>query len=193
MDRAQVNGLAITNHDLKIDLRRADSSGEWMMKSPFADRADVALIDQVMTGLETLRTGGHHPRGRRSLRQTKLADFGLQTPRLHLQVTPKGGAASSELIFGNDTVIEGKTYLQVSGRNDVYVVGSELKKLLDKDVNAWRDHRLTELRRHRCQQAHREKLRRRTGVAAQRRPLADHQTPQLPRQRPEGQRSRFAT
>ncbi len=143
VDRSQVDGLAITNHDLKIDLRR-NSAGQWDMKSPIADRADVALIDQVMTELETMHTENTIPASEIMANKGKLQEFGLQTPRLRLQVTPRGGSPSNELDFGNDTVIEGKTYLQVAGHNEVYVISSKLKKLIDKEVNVWRDHRLTE-------------------------------------------------
>ena len=144
LDRDQVDGLTILNHDLKIDLRR-NGAGEWEMKSPIADRADVSLINQVMTDLETMHKEDTISADEIASNKSKLQDFGLQSPRLQLQVTPKGGTAANNLVFGNETAIDGKTYMQVTGRNDVYVVGSDLKKLLDKDVNAWRDHRLTEL------------------------------------------------
>ena len=114
VDRSQVDGLTITNHDLKIDLRR-NASNDWDMKSPIADRADVALINQVMTDLETMHTEDTIPAGEIASNKSKLQDFGLQAPRLHLLVTPKEGSPPTELVFGNDTVIEGKTYLQVAG------------------------------------------------------------------------------
>ena len=140
-DRNQIDGLTITDHDRKIELAR-DADHKWLLKSPVADRADQNLIDQVMTSLEILRkedvlTGKDASKG-------KLAEYGLQAPRERLLMTAHGGH-QTEALFGNETVIEGNTYLQLQGLAEVFVVGDELKKLLGKDVNAWRDHRVTDL------------------------------------------------
>lgn len=140
-DRNQIDGLTITDHDRKIELVRG-ADNRWQLKSPVADRADQNLIDQVMTNLEILRkedvlTGKDVGKG-------KLAEYGLQAPRERLLITAHGGH-QTEALFGNDTVISGNNYLQLTGLPDVFVVGDELKKLLGKDVNAWRDHRVTDL------------------------------------------------
>lgn len=141
LDRNQIDALTITDHDQKIELTRG-ADNKWLMKSPVADRADQDLIDQVMTNLEILRK--EDTLSGKDVGKGKLADFGLQTPRERLVVTAHGGH-TTEFLFGNETVLDGKTYLQLAGVDDIYVVGDELKKLLGKDVNAWRDHHLTNI------------------------------------------------
>lgn len=140
-DRNQVDGLVVTDHDTKIDLHRGESN-HWNMRAPVADRADGPLIEEVMTDLESMRKVDTITAS--FLSKTKLADYGLQTPREKLAVTDNKGK-TTEFLFGNETAIEGKVYLQVTGGGDVFVVNDDLKKLLQKDVNSWRDHRLTNL------------------------------------------------
>ena len=140
-DRNQVDGLVITDHDAKIDLHRGEEN-HWKMLAPVADRADGPLIEEVMTDLESMRKVDTIAAD--TISKTKLADYGLQTPREKLAVTDHKGK-TTEFLFGNETAIEGKVYLQVTGGGDVFVVNDDLKKLLQKDVNSWRDHRLTNL------------------------------------------------
>ena len=140
-DRNQIDGLTILDHDQKIELVRAKDN-KWQVKSPLSDRADQNLVDQVLTNLEVLRKDDTI--SGKDLGKGKLADYGLQTPRERLVITAHGGH-TTEADFGNETIFAGKTYLQLVGTPDVLVVGDELKKLLGKDVNAWRDHRLTDL------------------------------------------------
>ncbi len=140
-DRNQIDALTLTDHDQKIELVRG-TGNKWTVKSPVTDRADQSLVDQVMTNLEILRwddriSGPDVPKG-------KLSDYGLQSPRARLLITAHGGHPT-EVLFGNETVIDGKTYLQLAGLGDVYVVNDELKKLVGKDLNSWRDHRLTDI------------------------------------------------
>ena len=140
-DRNQIDGLTITDHDRKIELVR-NKDNRWSIKSPVIDRAEQSLIDQVMTNLEILRKDDTIPG--KDVSKSKLTDYGLQSPHERLLITANGGH-TTEADFGNETVLDGKTYLQVAGTSDVLVVSDELKKLLGKDVNAWREHRLTDL------------------------------------------------
>jgi hypothetical protein len=144
VDRAKIDGLVITNHDLKVDLRR--QGAHWSMKSPLADSADQALIDEVMTDLEMMRKDETISASQIESHKDELQAFGLQSPKVQLAISEQGAAKPTTLAFGNDTPVENKTYVQVGGTTgDVFVVGDELKKLLEKDVNAWRDHRLTDI------------------------------------------------
>ena len=143
-DRNQVDALTVTNHDTKIDLSRGEAN-HWKINAPVADRADGPLIEEVMTALESMRKVDTISAG--YLSKVKLADYGLQTPREKLAVTDNVGKKGhvTEFLFGNESPVEGKVYLQVTGGGDVFVVNDDLKKLLQKDVNSWRDHRLTNL------------------------------------------------
>ena len=140
-DRNQIDGLAVTDHDTRIDLHRGETN-HWKMLAPVADRADGPLIEEVMTTLESMRKVDTITAS--FLSKTKLADYGLQTPREKLAVTDHKNQ-TTEFLFGNETALEGKVYMQKTGSGDVLVVNDDLKKLLQKEVNSWRDHRLTNL------------------------------------------------
>jgi hypothetical protein len=143
LDRNQIDGLVITNREQKLDLRRENN--HWRLKAPLADRADQAAVDELMTSLEGARKEASISAEEVAASKNKLQDFGLQNPRLRLQIVPNGGAQATEILFGNDTAVEGKTYLQIAGRGEVSVVNASLKKVLEKDVNSWRDHKVTDL------------------------------------------------
>ena len=142
IDRDDVTGLTVTDHDLKIDLVKEENH-HWRMKSPIADRADQALIDQIMSELDTASTDETFKVSADD--KSKLQEYGLQSPHVRLLVTRKGDAKPVELLFGNDTAIEGKIYARIEGTNQVQITSNELKKLLQKDVNSWRDHRVLDL------------------------------------------------
>ncbi len=142
VDRDDVTGLTVTDHDLKIDLAKEENH-HWRMKSPIADRADQSLIDQVMTELDTASTDETFKVGADD--KSRLQEYGLQAPHVRLLVTRKGDAKPVELLFGNDTAIEGKTYVRIEGTDQVQITSTELKKLLQKEINSWRDHRVVDL------------------------------------------------
>ncbi len=138
LDRSDIDGLVITDRDTKIDIRR--DVDHWTMKSPLADRADTTLVEQLLTSLETTHKEDTISAG--DVSKGKLADYGLQSPHEKLQVIPHDGKPI-EYDFGNETAVDGKTYMQTAGQGEVVVVGDEIKKLLQKAVNDWRDHRVT--------------------------------------------------
>lgn len=143
LDRAGIAGLVVTARDLKVDLRR--EGAHWQIKAPVSDRADQAVIDELMTSLEMAQKDDTLSARDVAASKNGLKDFGLETPRLRLEVIPAPGGVNTEILFGNDTAVEGKTYLQIKGSSQVIVADAGLKKQLDKDINGWRDHRVTDL------------------------------------------------
>ena len=180
----EVNGLVITNHDLKVDLQR-DAQRQWTMKSPYADRADQTLINELFSDLESARREDAFPV--KADDKSKLKEYGLQDPRVRLQIVPKGSVKPTEVLFGNDTPVEGRTYLELAGQNTVYVVPDPLKKLLQKEVNAWARPPPDRPRRHAGDQGRRQESGGRDRTPARRRPLAAQQAAFRPRQRHQGQ------
>ncbi len=142
VDRDDITGMTVTDRDLKIDLVKEEDR-HWRMKTPVADRADQTLIDQVMTELDTASADETFKVSADD--KSKLQEYGLQPEHVRLLVTRKNGAKPLEIVFGNDTAIEGKIYARIEGTNQVMVTSNDLKKLLQKDANAWRDHRVVDL------------------------------------------------
>ncbi len=141
-DRDKVSGLTVTDHDLKIELQQEDAR-RWRIKSPVADRADKSLIDEVMTDLETAHVDETFKV--KADDKSKLQELGLLAPHVRLLVTRNDNEKPTDILFGNDTAIEGKVYARVDGTDQVHIISGELRKLLQKDTNAWRDHRALDL------------------------------------------------
>ncbi len=134
---------------------------KWVMVAPIADRADPTTVDLLLGELENLRRGSAVvPVPGATTDKAKLATYGLQNPRIALKIESKAkvstgdkekdsaGAAQPaeiELFFGNPTALEGRTYVQVAGRDEVLALDDSLRKQLEKGAAEFRDHRLTEV------------------------------------------------
>jgi hypothetical protein len=140
LDLGTVNHLLVQNGESKVELARNETG--WVMQQPLADRADTALIEQLLDSLALLRCEDELVNlGRGEARKQRLREFGLFKPKLHLRID--GAARSWDLSFGSNTAVEGRTYLRVQGKEPVYVVSSAPKDFLTRKPDEFRDHRLT--------------------------------------------------
>ncbi|HEY0791138.1 MAG TPA: DUF4340 domain-containing protein [Chthoniobacterales bacterium] len=139
-DRQLVQDVTIQNGDVQVELKHQESG--WTMQKPLLDRADGTLVDQLLEAVQFLhREEELTDLGKGEQRKRRLRDFGLLKPRVRLKLeTPHD---HYELFFGNDTAVEGTSYLRVAGRDAVYVVAGNVKTLVSQRPNDYRDHRLT--------------------------------------------------
>jgi hypothetical protein len=79
--------------------------------------------------------------GKGDKKQKRLKDFGLQKP--HLKLAWQTKHRHSVIEFGADTAVEGTCYVRIEGSDVVFVTGNELKNLISKRSNAFRDHQIT--------------------------------------------------
>ena len=159
----KVDALLISRGEERIDLRRepapavnppdtapaAAAVPRWRVQAPVADRADGAVIDALLTELESYRRDETVPVVGANADPVKLAPYGLQNPRLRLKLSPRPGdreaPPETEVRFGNDTPVQGRVFVQVAGREEVYAAPDTLRKQLEKPVGEFRDHRFTDL------------------------------------------------
>ncbi|MBV9489386.1 MAG: DUF4340 domain-containing protein [Verrucomicrobia bacterium] len=140
IDPRAVDHLLIQDGENTIELRRAADG--WIMQQPLQDLADAAVIEQLLGSLEFLRPEdvlldlGHGEK-----KKQKLRDFGLLKPRLRLRLD--GPGRTWDLGFGNNTAVEGSSYLRVQGKDPVYVVPNAAKDFLTRNPNDFRDHRIS--------------------------------------------------
>jgi len=140
VDRSKIDGLKIENGDTEIEFRRTGES--WMMIKPVQDRADSAVIDQLLTSLEVLRREDTLANlGKGDKRKSKLREFGLAKSKLRLKL--EGKKIQTDLQFGDDAAVEGKGYLRIGGEEPVFVVSNQLKDIISRKPDSFRDHRLT--------------------------------------------------
>jgi Domain of unknown function (DUF4340) len=139
-DRNEVTSLEITNESAKTVLRKTASG--WQITAPVNDRADPRVIDSLLDQTQFLhRDDTISNLGKGEKKQKRLKDFGLLKSHLKLDWQAKNRHSAIE--FGTDTAVEGTCYVRARGNDAVFVTGNELKNLIAKRSDAFRDHQIT--------------------------------------------------
>jgi hypothetical protein len=111
-------------------------AGNWTVAEPKAMPADQDAVKSLVTTAASLnadRLIEDHP--------ANLAEFGLVSPPLEVDVTVKSGTVN-KVLFGSDTPSGSDTYARLESKPAVYTVISSTKSTFDKTVNDLRDKRL---------------------------------------------------
>jgi Domain of unknown function (DUF4340) len=138
--RANIQGFTIRNGD---ELIRIKAEGDaWKMIAPWQDDADASVVDQLLDAIQSLRPEDVITDwGRIEKKRQLLKDFGLNKSRLRLKLD--GKQMPAELQFGLDTAVQGESYLRIADDDAVYVVNDDLKNIVSKKPEEFRDHRMT--------------------------------------------------
>jgi hypothetical protein len=140
INRTDVDGITIQNGDQLIKLKAQGDT--WKMVAPWQDDADAEVIDQLLDAIQNL-----HPEdviaelGKGDKRRQMLKDFGLNKSKLRLKLD--GKQMPPQLEFGQDTAVQGRGYLRLQDEDAVYVVTNDLKTIVSKTPEDFRDHRMT--------------------------------------------------
>jgi Domain of unknown function (DUF4340) len=139
-DRDDVTRIEITNEAAKTTLRKTDSG--WQIVEPVNDRADARVLDSLLDQLHFLRQEDIiTDLGKKEEKQKRLKDFGLLKPRLKIDWQAKNRKFGLE--FGADGAVEGTCYVRTQGNDAVFVVGNEVKDVVAKRPDTFRDHQIT--------------------------------------------------
>ena len=139
MDRADVTQLEIENGDAKTRLVKTNDG--WRLTAPVADRADAKVVDTLLYSAQFLKrddTLGNLGKGEQ--KRNYLKQFGVL--RSHLILRCIGTQTHIELQFGGETAVEGTCYVRVDSKDDVFVTDDDLKNLISKGSDFFRDHQL---------------------------------------------------
>jgi hypothetical protein len=140
LNRANIQGFTIRDGDEFIRLRAEGDA--WKMIAPWQDDADAGVVDQLLDALQNLRPEDViTDLGRVEKKRQLLKDFGLNKSRLRLKL--EGKQMPAELLFGFDTAVQGESYLRIADDDAVYVVSNDLKNIVSKRPEDFRDHRMT--------------------------------------------------
>lgn len=140
IEREKIDGITISNNETKIELRKRD--GHWILDAPTKDRADNAAVERILSSAELLKSEQTISAKEKGA-SDRIKDFGLTAPAVRLKFSGKD--APPEILFGKDAAISGKVYARVGNEENVFVIDDELKKLVTKSADDFRDHKLTEL------------------------------------------------
>src|SRR6202030_2181973 len=140
VNRTDIQGITIHNGDRLIKVK-AEGEG-WKMVAPLQDDADTGVIDQLLDAIQNLRPEDViTDLGKGDKKRQMLKDFGLNKSKLRLKLD--GKQMPPELVFGQDTAVPGRGYLRIENDDAVYVVSNDLKNIISKTPEDFRDHRMT--------------------------------------------------
>jgi hypothetical protein len=140
-DREKLNGIAIQNADERIELHR--QNGKWRLTAPVKDQADSAIVDNLLSDIESWRKEDTIPEKEVQADKNGLNEYGLAQPKLRLQLLAPN--APVEIRFGKDAALEGKMYVRLADSRDVFVAAQTIRNDISKRPDDFRDRKLTDL------------------------------------------------
>src|SRR6266550_3423592 len=140
-DRNKVDGVVIQNGDEKVEIRRHDN--KWRLETPFKDQADGALVENLLSDLESWQKEGIIPAKDIDADKSKLNEYGLNRPKLKLKLI--GSDRPPEILFGKDAALEGRMYVRFENSKETFLAKQSVKKDLDKKAEEFRDKKLTDV------------------------------------------------
>ncbi len=135
-DRNSVEGIDLFSNEDKVTLRKRGN--QWMMEAPVKDRADAGAVEEILARCEALQ---REP-GSFNADKQQLKDFGVNKTSVRLKLL--GPEMPPELLFGKDTAVEGKMYVRLEGSNTVSIAGTDLRNLIIRKPDEFRDHQLAD-------------------------------------------------
>jgi len=140
VERKEIKGFTIHNGNNLIKVKTEGDS--WKLTKPWTDNADLRVVDQLLNTIQFLRPDNVIDNlGKGDIKRDKMKEFGLHRSRLSLKLD--GKHTPGEIQFGGDTAIPGKCYLRIGDEDMVYVVSNDLRNIVSKKSEDFRDHRIT--------------------------------------------------
>src|SRR5215471_15778509 len=140
-DRSKIDGIVIKNGDQQIEIRRREN--KWRLETPIKDQADGALVENLLSDLETWQKEGTIPTKDIQADKTKLNEYGLNNPKLKLKLL--GQTRPPEILFGKDAALEGRMYVRLQNSKETFLARQSIRKDIDKKPEEFRDRKLTDL------------------------------------------------
>src|SRR5436190_18186655 len=140
-DRSKIDAIVIQNGDQKIEIRRREN--KWRLETPIKDQADGALVENLLSDLETWQKEGTIPAKDIDADKSKLTEYGLNNPKLKLKLL--GRDKPPEILFGKDAALEAKMYVRFQNSKETFLATQSVKKDIDKKPEEFRDRKLTDV------------------------------------------------
>ena len=140
-DRSKIDGIVIKNGDQQIELRRREN--KWRLETPIKDQADGALVENLLSDLESWQKEGTIPAEAIEPDKSKLAEYGLNNPKLKLKLL--GPSRPPEILLGKDAALEGRMYVRLQNSKEAFLAKQSVRKDIDKKPEKFRDRKLMDL------------------------------------------------
>src|SRR5436189_6461647 len=140
-DRNKIDGIIIKNGDQQIEIRQREN--KWRLETPIKDQADGALVENLLSDLETWQKEGTIPAKAIEADKSKLTEYGLNNPKLKLRLLGQG--RPPEIWFGKDAALQGRMYVRLQNSKETFLAKQSIRKDIDKKPEEFRDRRVTDL------------------------------------------------
>ena len=127
----------------ELAIRAERTNGSWRLTAPLSYPAQTFSIETLLAALERLVPARHI--GPQELKNYPRMneEFGFAAPQASIVI--EQGDVQTRLYIGARTPPGNQVYLQVVGREGVYVVDADLLKRLPRNADDWRDTTLVSL------------------------------------------------
>jgi len=141
---ARVAGIDLKSSTVEISLRR-QADGSWEITKGVPDRADGDGVQQLLSFLETARISDIIAHGELEDGAVSAASLGLDDAGAwRVSWLDAGGQSLAEARVGRTAPLGEAGYVQFTGvarRPDIYIVQPDLRPLLARPLESWRDQR----------------------------------------------------
>src|SRR5882672_10712201 len=137
----KLNPAAVTTVQILVgqaEIRAArTNTTAWLLTQPLSYPAQATSIEILLRKLAGLRPMASIEAGELKNRPTADEEFGFAKPEASILL--EQGTEKTRLLVGARTGPGDQLYLQVVGVDAVYIVDTDLLKLIPKHANDWRD------------------------------------------------------
>ncbi|HEX3628142.1 MAG TPA: DUF4340 domain-containing protein [Verrucomicrobiae bacterium] len=116
------------------EISAVNTNGAWSLTQPVAYPAQASAIDSFLTALQKLKPAMRLSPAEASQNHSQL---GFESPWASLVV--QSAAGRYEILVGNKTAPGDQVYVQVVGRDGVFVTDADWLKFIPQSANEWRD------------------------------------------------------
>lgn len=139
IEQKHITGFTFTE-GTNLTVTCAKQNDKWRLTTPVAARADAGAVDRLLGGLADMKRGEVITEQDRAQRKTKLADYGLETPRCAITVDFDG--RKQTVLFGRTAPMGDAIYLKDAARSDVVATEAAVSNNFPTNVVALRDRAL---------------------------------------------------
>ncbi|HWQ90386.1 MAG TPA: DUF4340 domain-containing protein, partial [Clostridia bacterium] len=129
----------------KLEIRAERTNSFWWLTEPMIYPGQSASIEALIQAIQALAPAAHISPAELRARPNADEEYGFSSPQAG-SVILTTGSNRIHLLLGIKTAPGDQLFLQVVGREGVYVVDADLLKLVPRSVDDWRDTRLLNLR-----------------------------------------------
>jgi hypothetical protein len=131
-----VTGVQVNPRDA-AEICVANTNGSWFLTQPVAYPAQAAAIESLLTALQKLKPAERISPAEVSQSRDANTQFGFNSPWASLVI--QTGDERREILVGNRTPPGDQVYVQMVGRDGVFVTDTDWLKYIPQSANDWRD------------------------------------------------------